>query len=99
MLNESQSVYGNPAVALDMWSTWLVGTAKWNTQVQEGFSTLASEWQSFFSRRLKEDFTFIQCIGRCRTPDQLWVAQADFWRNAMEDYSKECVRWAGSRRT
>ena len=89
MPNGSQTVYGNPAVGLGMWSAWLAGTAKWNAQVQEGFSTLASEWQNFVSWRLKEDFAFMQRVGQCRTPDQMWASHADFWQKAMEDYSKE----------
>lgn len=84
-----QNFYGIPAVALGMWCPWLVGAAKWNAQVQEGFGTVASEWQNFVSRRLKEDFAFMQRVAQCRTPDQMWAAHADFWRNAMEDYSKE----------
>ena len=84
-----RSTHAIPAVALGMWSPWLVGAAKWNAHVQEGFGTLASEWQNFVSRRLKEDFAFMQRVGQCRTPDQMWAAHADFWQKAMEDYSKE----------
>jgi Phasin protein len=76
-------------VALGIWSPWLVGAANWNAQVLEGFGTIASEWQNFVSRRLKEDFAFMQRAAQCRTPDQMAAAHADFWRTAMEDYSKE----------
>ena len=84
-----QNFYGIPAVALGMWCPWLVGAAKWNAQVQEGFGTVASEWQNFVSRRLKEDFAFMQRVAQCRTPNQMWAAHADFWQKAMEDYGKE----------
>jgi hypothetical protein len=84
-----QIAYGMPAVALDMWSPWLVGAAKWNAQFHEGFGTFASECQTFMGRRLKEDFSFMQRAAQCRTPDQMWAAHVDFWQKAMEDYSKE----------
>src|SRR5262249_40610804 len=45
-----------PAVALGMWSPSLVGAAKLSAQVQDGYRTLASQWQSFVGRRLREDF-------------------------------------------
>ena len=81
--------YGFPAGALDIWSPWLVGVAKWNAVVHEGFGTLASEWQNFVSRRVMEDFAFMQRVAQCRTPDQVWGVHADFWQKAVEDYSKE----------
>ena len=86
-----QSLYGLTMVPLGMWTPWLIGSAKWNAQVLEGFGTIASEWQNFVSRRLKEDFAFMQRAAQCRTPDQLSAAHAAFWRTAMEDYSKECM--------
>jgi hypothetical protein len=67
----------------------LVGAAKWNAQIYEGFGTLASEWQNFVSRRIAEDFAFMQRIVHSRTPDQVRGAHADFWQKAMEDYGKE----------
>src|SRR5215472_9798475 len=80
---------GVPASALGMWSPWLVGATKWSAQVHEAFGTLASEWQNFVSRRVKEDFAFMQRVAQCRTPDQVWGVHADFWQKAVEDYSKE----------
>ena len=63
-----QSLHGIPATALGMWCPWLVGAAKWNAQVQEGFGTVASEWQNFVSRRLKEDFAFMQRVPSAARP-------------------------------
>jgi len=80
---------GVPASALGMWSPWLVGATKWSAQVHEAFGTLASEWQNFVSRRVKEDFAFMQRIAQCRTPDQVWAAQTNFWQKAIEDYGNE----------
>jgi len=84
-----QFTYGFPAVAIGMSSLWLVGAAKWNAQIYEGFGMLASEWQHFVSRRIAEDFAFTQRIVHCRTPDQVWGAHADFWKKAVGDYGKE----------
>jgi hypothetical protein len=81
--------YHFPAAPLGMSSPWLVGAAKWNAQICEGFGMLASEWQNFVSRRIAEDFAFMQRIVYCRTPDQVWGAHADFWQKAVEDYGKE----------
>jgi hypothetical protein len=51
----------------------------------KAFGMLASEWQNFVSRRIAEDFAFMQRIVQCRTPDQVWGAHADFWQKAVED--------------
>jgi hypothetical protein len=61
----------------------LVGVAKWNAGVHDGFGTLASEWQHFVSRRVMEDFAFMQRVVQCRAPEH------DFWQKAVEDYGKE----------
>lgn len=67
----------------------MVGVAKWNAGVHEGFGTLTSEWQNFVSRRVMEDFAFMQRVMQCRTPDQVWEVHADFWQKVVEDYGKE----------
>jgi hypothetical protein len=91
-LSTDQNMFGVPAVPLGMWSPWLVGGARLNAQIQEGFGTLASEWQNFVSGRLKEDLTFMQRIMLCRTPDHVWSAHLEFWQKAMDDYGRECLR-------
>ena len=45
--------------------------------------------QHFVSRRIAEDFAFMQRVEHCRTPDQVWAAHTDFWQKAVEDYGKE----------
>jgi len=78
-----------PAVVLGVWGPWLIGAARLSAHIQQGFGTLASEWQNFVGRRVKEDFTFLQRIAQSRTPDQIWAAHAEFWEKAIEDYSRE----------
>ena len=85
----AQNLLTIPAVALGVWGPWLIGAAKLSAQTQQGFGTLASEWQNFVGRRVKEDFTFVQRIMQSRTPDQIWTAHAEFWEEAIEDYSRE----------
>jgi hypothetical protein len=87
-----QHMFGIPAALLGMWSPWLVGGAKLNAQIQEGFGMLASEWQNFVSGRLKEDLAFIQRIMQCRTPNQVWPVHLEFWQKAMDDYGEEYLR-------
>ena len=41
-----QSLYGFPMVSLSMWSTWLIGKAKWNAPVLEGFGTMSGKPRS-----------------------------------------------------
>jgi hypothetical protein len=82
-------MYRVPLWALSMWSPLFVGALRWNAQVQEGFGTIASEWQNFVSRRIREDFALMQRVAHSRTPDQVWAAYADFWQRAVEDYGKE----------
>jgi len=50
---------------------------------------IASEWQDFVGRRVKEDFDLIQRLTRSSTPNQILVAYTDFWQKAAEDYSNE----------
>ena len=85
----AQNLLTIPAVVLGMWGPWLIGAAKLSAQIQQGFGTLASEWQNFVGRRVKEDFTFMQRMIEGRTPDQIWAAHAQFWEKAIEDYSRE----------
>jgi hypothetical protein len=84
-------MFGSPAALLGMWSPWLVGAATLSGQLQEGLGALASEWQKFVGRRLKEDFAFTQRVTQSNTPDRIWAAQVEFWQRAMEDYSKESL--------
>lgn len=84
-----QHMMGFPAAALGIWSPWLVGAGKLNAEFQEGFGTLASEWQKFVRGRLKEDITFLQRMIECRTPDQAWAVHAEFWQKATDDYGRE----------
>jgi Phasin protein len=53
------------------------------------FSTIATEWQGFVSRRLQEDLTLTQRLSQCRTPEQILAAYTDFWHKAVEEYGKE----------
>jgi hypothetical protein len=78
-----------PAWALPAWSPFWAGTIKWNAQDSEHLGTIASEWQSFVSGRLREDFALMQRIAHSCTPDQVRAAYADFWQKAVEDYAKE----------
>jgi hypothetical protein len=85
----AQNLLTIPAVALGVWGPWLIGAAKLSAQIQQVFGTLASEWQNFVGRRVKEDFTFVQRVMQSRTPDQIWAAHAEFGEKAIEDYTGE----------
>jgi hypothetical protein len=50
---------------------------------------IASEWQDFVGRRVKEDFDLMQRLTRSSTPNQILVAYTDFWQKAAEDYGNE----------
>jgi len=85
----AQNLLAIPAMVLGMWSPWLIGAAKLSAHFQQGFGTVASEWQNFVGRRVKEDFAFMQRITQSLTPGEVWVAHAQFWEQAIEDYSRE----------
>jgi hypothetical protein len=85
----TQNLLAIPALVLGMWGPWLIGAAKLCAHGQQGFGTLASEWQNFLGRRVKEDFTFVQRITQGRTPDEIWAAHVEFWQQAIEDYTRE----------
>jgi len=50
---------------------------------------IASEWQDFVGRRVKEDFVLMQRLTRSSTPNQILVAYTDFWQKAAEDYGNQ----------
>jgi hypothetical protein len=78
-----------PALALSMWNPFLAGTLRGNAHAHEGFGTIASEWQEFLARRLKEDFTLTQRLTHSCTPDRIVAAYTGFWQKAAEEYGKE----------
>jgi len=78
-----------PAIAASMWNPCLAAALKGNTEVQEGFGAIASEWQDFVGHRLQEDIALMQRLTQCYTPNQVWSAYANFWQKAAEDYGKE----------
>jgi Phasin protein len=78
-----------PAVALSVWGTCLAGAFRVNAQAQAGLGALGSEWQDFAGRQLKENFAFMQRLGRNRTPDEILAAYAQFWQRAADEYGKE----------
>jgi hypothetical protein len=75
--------------AFTMWGPLMIGALKWNAQVHEGFGVVASEWQNFVSKRLRDDLVLMQRITHCRTPDQAWTVYAEFWQTAVDDYGRE----------
>src|SRR5262249_49833521 len=83
---DAQNLLAIPALVLGMWGPWLIGAARLGAHSQQGFGTLASEWQNFLGRRVKEDFTFVQRITQGRTPDEIWAAQC-----ATKDASEEML--------
>jgi hypothetical protein len=74
-----------------MWNPFLAGAVRWNGQAQDGFATLVGEWQNFLGRRLREDLVLVQRLAGCTSPDQIWIAYAEFWQKAAEDYGSEYV--------
>lgn len=86
---QSANIFMTPGAALAMWNPLLAGALAGNTQVFGEVGTIANEWQDFVSRRLKEDVTLIQRLGRSNRPEEFLEAYADFWRKAGEDYGEE----------
>jgi hypothetical protein len=78
-----------PSLAFSMWNPLLASALTCGAQVNEGFGTICSEWQSFVGRRLKEDRLLLERLSASRTPDQIMHAYTDFWQTAAEDYGKE----------
>jgi hypothetical protein len=67
----------------------LTEALKGNAQAHEGFGAIASEWQEFLVRRIKEDMALMQRLTQSRTPEQILAAYSDFWQKAGEDYGNE----------
>ena len=87
--DQSTTMFFDPALALSTWNPFLAAALKGNAQAQEGFGTIASEWQDFVARRLKEDFALFERLAQSYSPDQFMAAYGDFWQNAAEDYGDE----------
>jgi hypothetical protein len=61
-----------PALAASMWNPFLgCGSLKGNAHAQEGFGTIASEWQDFVGHRVQEDIALMQRLTHSCTPDQI----------------------------
>lgn len=75
-----------PGIAFTAWSSLLTGV---NAQSVGELGIIASEWQDFMGRRLKQDVAFLQRLTRSTGPDQVLAAHAEFWRKAGEDYGNE----------
>ena len=60
-----------------------------NTFLAPALGMIASEWQDFVGRRVKEDFVLMQRLTRSSTPNQILVAYTDFWQKAAEDYGNQ----------
>jgi Phasin protein len=78
-----------PALALRIWKPLFADALNANARAQEGFGTIAREWQSFVGHRLEEDISLLQRLTHSRAPDQVLGAYCDFWSKAAEDYSKQ----------
>src|SRR5262247_2752927 len=63
--------------------------ARWKHPSMWRIHLVASEWQDFVGRRLKEDVTLPQRLARSTTPDQILAAYTDFWRKAGRTTEKE----------
>ena len=83
------NMFLGPALALSMWNPLLAAALKGTAQAQEGFATIASEWQDFVGRQAKADLALMQRLAHSSTPDQIWAAYADFWQKEVEDYGNE----------
>jgi hypothetical protein len=86
---EGPSMFLAPVLALGMWNPFLTEALRGNAQANEGFGAIASEWQEFLGRRMKEDMALMQRLTKSRTPDQILAAYTDFWQKAGEDYGNE----------
>jgi len=67
--DQSHNVFLAPVLAFSMWKPFLTSALGGNAQAQESFGTIASEWQDFVQRRLKEDLALMQRLAHGGTPD------------------------------
>jgi hypothetical protein len=66
-----------PTLACSMWSPFFVGAPRGNAQAHEGFGTIASEWQDFVERRLKEEFPLVFSGATSDTVDKEFTTVED----------------------
>ena len=82
--SENPDMFLAPASRPQHVNPFLAGALKGNAQAHHGFGTIASEWQDFVGRRLREDIALMQRLTQSRTPDQILAAYTDFWQKAAE---------------
>jgi hypothetical protein len=87
--NTGFDLFMMPMTALNVLNPFLAGAAIWNSRAYEGFATLVPEWQDFLARRFEQDLTLLQRLAACRSPDQIWTANVEFWQRAADDYGKQ----------
>jgi hypothetical protein len=83
------NLWMTPFTLLNSWNPFLATTSSWHHQGYEGFSAIGLEWQDFVARRFNEGSILVSKIATSRSPDQIWVAYAEFWQTAVDDYGKE----------
>jgi hypothetical protein len=84
--------YHKPIVqSLAFWEPDLHWLKVANTRLHESFSAISNEWQTFVARRVKEDLHLSEELAAAKVPEEIWLAYAQFWQKAVEDYRNECL--------
>ena len=62
---------------------------QWAQQNTVAAATVRNEWYGFLQHRLQQDMAYASKLLTCRTPEEYWSTQANFWQQAAQDYQKE----------
>lgn len=78
-----------PFAALNGYIPFMAGSSNQSHQAYDALSSIGKEWQDFLARRFKEDADLLGKFASCRSPEEAWLAYADFWKKAADDYTEE----------
>ncbi|MFN3834403.1 MAG: phasin family protein [Glycocaulis sp.] len=77
---------------MEMGSRNMEMLAEAGQEMTSGMREASKAMQEFLGARLKKDVEAARQFADCRTPDEFWRAQCNFFEDAVKDYSKEAAR-------
>lgn len=90
--NSTDDMLPQMTTIMEMGSRNMEMLAEAGQEMTSGVREASTAMQEFLGARLKKDVETARVLAECRTPDEFWRAQCNFFEDAVKDYSKEAAR-------
>ncbi|MGY6533258.1 phasin family protein [Glycocaulis sp.] len=90
--NSADNMLPQMNAIMEMGSRNMEMFAEAGQEMTSGMREASKAMQDFLGTRLKKDVEAARLFADCRTPDEFWRAQCNFFEDAVKDYSKEAAR-------